>query len=70
MREKADLGGVPYVLGALLAISGILCLLFYWPLIIVPGLVFLCCKVMTLCMGPYWLDILWNHIKYRRHYEG
>lgn len=70
MRESATFYGVPFVFGALLAITMLFCLLWYYPLIPVGLLLWGVVALGTTLLGASWLTLLWRHYAYCRHYEG
>jgi type IV secretory pathway TrbD component len=69
MQEQATFAGVPFVFGAILAIVSLVCLLWYYPLLVVCGVVYGLAAAAT-AIEPQCLRILWNHVTYARYYEG
>lgn len=69
MQEGAQLFGVPFLFGAILALIALGCLLWYWPLLIVCAVLYGLARLGT-ALEPRWLDIMKRHLRYARHYEG
>jgi hypothetical protein len=69
MQEQATFLGVPFVFGAILAIVSLICLLWWYPLLVVCAVVYGLAAAAA-AVEPQFLRILWQHVTYARYYEG
>ena len=69
MKEGALLWGVPFLFGAMLLMTALVFLLWYWPVVPVIGGLFGIAAIGT-AIEPRWKDILKRHLFHRHHYEG